>query len=65
VVGDSLEGVSALAVQADRKILAAGFAPVKGGGSFQFSFALARYLPDGRLDRDFGKAGIVLTQVGA
>ena len=50
-------GAKALAIQSDGKIIAAG-----GSGS---DFALARYTPDGRLDRSFGTGGKVLTDVGA
>ncbi|MEW6472313.1 MAG: delta-60 repeat domain-containing protein [Actinomycetota bacterium] len=48
----------ALAVQPDGKLVAAGYS-YEGGDSIQF--ALARYLPDGVLDPDFGRGGIVIT----
>jgi uncharacterized delta-60 repeat protein len=50
-------GAAAVAIQGDGKIIAAG-----GKGS---EFALARYLPDGRLDPAFGSGGKVVTDVGA
>jgi len=50
-------GAAAVAIQGDGKIVAAG-----GKGS---DFALARYLPDGRLDPSFGRGGQVVTDVGA
>src|SRR5437763_1890088 len=43
------DSASAVAVQGDGKIVAAG-----ASGS---DFALARYLPDGHLDQSFGKGG--------
>ena len=48
------DGASALAIQADRKIVAAGYS---GGGGF----ALARYNTDGTLDPSFGQDGKVTT----
>ena len=48
----------ALVLQSDGKLVAAGYS-YEGGKSIQF--ALARYLPDGALDPDFGDAGIVVT----
>ena len=50
-------GAAAVSIQGDGKIVAAG-----GKGS---EFALFRYLPDGRLDRAFGRGGQVVTDVGA
>jgi uncharacterized delta-60 repeat protein len=55
------DGATALAIQSDGKILAAGFA----GGNVFFSnccdFAMARYKRDGRLDPAFGVDGKVVT----
>lgn len=48
---------AAVVMQPDGRIVAAG-----GRGN---EFALARYLPDGRLDRLFGRGGKVVTDVGA
>jgi len=50
-------GAADVAIEADGKIVAAG-----GRGS---DFALARYLPNGRLDRTFGSRGKVVTDVRA
>ncbi|MDO8414555.1 MAG: hypothetical protein Q7S51_12290 [Gallionellaceae bacterium] len=44
---------TATAIQADGKIVVAG----ESGGSSGYNAALARYLPDGRLDTSFGTAG--------
>ncbi len=50
----------ALVLQPDGKVVAAGFG-AEGGGDF----ALARYNPDGSLDRTFGGDGKVTTDFGA
>ena len=52
-----------LLVRRDGKIVVGGVASVDG--SDPGSFALARYLPDGRLDPGFGAGGRVLMRVGA
>lgn len=49
-------GLSAVAVQPDGKIVAAG--------SIDGHFALVRYGPDGQLDLTFGEAGKVVTTLG-
>jgi uncharacterized delta-60 repeat protein len=54
----SINGAKALALQADGKLVAAGFAFTDGLSS---DFALARYHPNGALDRTFGRAGKVTT----
>ncbi len=46
----------ALAIQADGKIVAVGYV--------SSDLALASYLPDGSLDRDFGNGGILTTDLG-
>lgn len=51
----------AVAIQADGKIVAAGYAGV-GAGS---RFAIVRYLSDGSLDPSFGSGGKVTTSIGA
>lgn len=56
-VGACQHGAAAVAIQTDGKIVTTG-----GKGS---DFALARYLPDGRLDPSFGRGGQVVTDVGA
>ena len=55
VIADS--GAYSVALQADGKIVAAGYAA-------QFKFALVRYNPDGTLDTSFNGTGKVLTSVG-
>ncbi|GJQ59120.1 MAG: hypothetical protein D8M57_04865 [Candidatus Scalindua sp. AMX11] len=52
----SLDEASALVVQADSKLVAAGRTGAK--------FALARYTPDGSLDPSFGTGGRVTTDFG-
>lgn len=55
----------AVAVQADGKIVAAGFAEVHPDGGLQADrdFAVVRYDADGSLDTTFGVGGIVTTPV--
>jgi uncharacterized delta-60 repeat protein len=53
--GAVTQGAASVAIQADRKIVAAGSANLDG----TFQFALARYNPDGSPDLDFGKNGRV------
>ena len=53
-------GTWALVRQRDGKLVAAA-STGKGANS---RFALARYGPDGRLDRSFGKGGVVTTAIG-
>jgi len=52
--------VYAIAIQANGKIVAAG--QTERGGNVDI--ALARYNPDGSLDRTFGRGGIVITDLG-
>jgi uncharacterized delta-60 repeat protein len=59
--GDTDQFVSALALQPDGKIVAAGASRCSGDG---FAFALARYLANGDLDATFSGDGRVLTEVG-
>lgn len=54
------ERVNAVALQPDAKIVVAGFAG--GGGTINSDFALARYNPDGSLDKGFGDRGKLTTQ---
>lgn len=54
--------IQAAARQPDGKVVAAGVVGFAANGG-PVDFALARYLPDGRLDRSFGDAGIVVTDV--
>lgn len=57
----------ALAVQADGRILVAGYSCDTGtcGPTGDSSFRLTRYTADGGLDTDFGAGGTVTTAVGA
>ena len=57
-----LAGVTSGALQADGRIVVAGFA--RPAGTQDYTFALARYRPDGSLDSGFGKNGTVTTAVG-
>jgi uncharacterized delta-60 repeat protein len=53
--------LSAVAVQADGKIVAAGLTETESLGLSSANFALARYNSDGRLDADFDADGKVVT----
>jgi uncharacterized delta-60 repeat protein len=55
-VTGSTDGANAPVVQADGRLVAAGWSLA--------DFGLARYHPDGRLDTSFGIGGIVTTDVG-
>ncbi len=55
----------AVVVQPDGRILVAGSTSGDGRGSDVHDFALVRYLPDGNLDRGFGRDGAVRTDFGA
>ena len=57
--GASNEGIAAVAVQSDGKLVAAGSSYLNGG-----DFALARYNPNGTLDTSFGSGGKVRTDFG-
>jgi uncharacterized delta-60 repeat protein len=52
------ERVHAIVIDGRSRIVAGGWAANADGG---YRFALARYMPDGRLDADFGQGGTVLT----
>jgi uncharacterized delta-60 repeat protein len=52
---------TAVAIQPDGRIVAAGFSTPRGGAR---RFALARYDPDGTRDLSFGSQGIVTTRLG-
>lgn len=54
---NGLDQVRGVAVQPDGRLLATGFA-LRGG---KYQFAVARYLPDGRPDTDFGDGGKATT----
>ena len=57
--GFSEQGVYALAITSDNKIVAAGFCNDLG-----LNICIARYLPDGSLDNTFGKNGVVNSDLG-
>jgi uncharacterized delta-60 repeat protein len=59
-IGGDDDVANALALQPDGKLVAAGY--TKGGT--QYSFALARYNPDGSLDTSFNGTGKVTTRIG-
>jgi uncharacterized delta-60 repeat protein len=58
----SSANVNAAAIQPDRKIVVAGWAAASTWA--QEKFALARYNPDGTLDRSFGNHGRVTSKLG-
>jgi uncharacterized delta-60 repeat protein len=58
--GGGFEVANSVAIQPDGKIIAAGYA--NGGGTINFDFALARYNPDGSLDKGFGNGGKLTTE---
>jgi uncharacterized delta-60 repeat protein len=60
--GSSHESISALALQPDGKLVAAGYAAT---GPSTSVFALARYNPNGALDSSFGSGGKVITALGS
>ncbi len=60
-IGSSTDEAFALALQADGKIVAAGYS-YNGANA---DFALARYNPDGLLDPGFGAGGKVTTAIGS
>ncbi len=57
------DGARAVAVQADGKIVAAGYSVVSTSPATQLNFSLARYNGDGTLDASFGTGGRVTTAV--
>ncbi|MFI5006336.1 MAG: choice-of-anchor Q domain-containing protein [Solirubrobacterales bacterium] len=60
---DRSNDVTAIGIQADGKIVAAGSSVLVGAGA-RGEFALARYLDDGALDATFGAGGLVTTSFG-
>lgn len=66
ITQDHNEGATSLAIQADGKIIAAGFTNGVGSPSSASDFAMIRVNPlDGSLDSTFGNGGIVITAVTA
>ena len=60
VIGKESRAFTTL-LQPDGKILAGGFTETSKD---QNDFALARYMPDGRIDNSFGQHGVVITDFG-
>jgi uncharacterized delta-60 repeat protein len=60
-IGDGASA-SALVIQPDSKLIAAGASLLPSGNSY--ASTLARYNPNGSLDRRFGSAGVVRTPAG-
>jgi len=58
------DGINGAVLQADGRIVVAGFSNTAGHTSDTFDFALARYRSDGSLDPSFGSQGTVLTDFG-
>ncbi len=54
-----------VAIQADGKIVLAGFSPDTTGGTEYVAFALARFNPNGTLDNTFGTNGTVRAFIGS
>ena len=61
--GNDAARATAVALQADGKIVAAGWSVTSSTG--HRSFALARYQPNGSLDTTFSGDGLVITDVGS
>ncbi|MBI4658648.1 MAG: VCBS repeat-containing protein [Verrucomicrobia bacterium] len=59
------DGPSAAVLQADGKIVLAGYTSGASGGGGDSQFALVRYLANGSLDASFGSGGKVITDVNA
>jgi uncharacterized delta-60 repeat protein len=57
-------GANAIAIDSNDRIVAAGQTRSAGGHRFLLDFALARYKPNGSLDRSFGNGGKVSTDFG-
>ena len=61
-INTSLDGIQAIAIQSDGKIVAAGSAD--SNSSTGLDFALVRYNLDGSLDTSFGTGGKIVTDFG-
>lgn len=59
---NSLDAASAVALQPDGKVVAAGRTRASGG---RYEFAVARHLPNGALDPSFDGDGLVVTPITA
>lgn len=60
---DDWSHINSLAIDREGRIIAAGIKVSNGGPVQIIEFALARYLPDGTLDPDFGTGGVVQTRI--
>jgi uncharacterized delta-60 repeat protein len=56
-IGTSAHATAVL-VQPDARVVAGGTRSIRAGNTFESSFAVARYLPDGQLDTGFGSGGV-------
>ncbi len=63
--GNPLTTIDSLALQADGKIVVAGFTSSMLNSPTQNDFTLARFNSDGSFDTTFGQAGMVVTSFGA
>ena len=63
-IGNGDEGASAVAIQSDGKIVAAGGSYNGANNGTHDDFILARYNTDGSLDISFGNGGKVVTPIG-
>jgi uncharacterized delta-60 repeat protein len=63
-VGDRADSAFDVAVQANGRIVAAGWEGVRLPATDRSNFALIRYLTGGRLDASFGGDGTVATTFG-
>ncbi|PYE53229.1 delta-60 repeat domain-containing protein, partial [Deinococcus yavapaiensis] len=59
-IGAGDDSISALALQPDGKLVAAG----RTSNGSEYDFALIRYTPSGTLDSTFGSSGVVTTDLG-
>jgi len=57
----SYDAATAVAIDAQHRIVVAGWTTAATGGDFSGDFVVARYMPDGSLDPAFGSGGIVRT----
>jgi uncharacterized delta-60 repeat protein len=58
-------GAYAIAIDANGKIVVAGYVDIDNTSNINYDFALARYNSDGSLDTSFGTGGKVITAIGS
>lgn len=63
--GKSIDQADGVTVQADAKTVVVGGSLQKSLLSGRYDFAIARYLPDGRLDPQFGQGGKTIVRLGS